>query len=615
MRLFLQLWRLLDTGQRRAFLLAQALALVMAGFTFAGVAAVVPFFAVLADRQLITRNPPLAWLYQHLGFAGEHGFILALAVAVLGIVLLGSVVNLVGSLLLNRFAYRTGQQFCVALFDEYLHRDLRFHLAANSATLFNNVVWEVSRGTTGLLQSYLALVTNIATSVLIIASILAVHPLIAVTVAAALCGSYGAVYVLARQRLLRNGLLESHHTEERTRIANEAFGAMREILLLNVQGFFRQKFAASCAAIARAALNTNAVAQSPRHILDCIVAGTLVAGAVLSIGDGGSAAAWLAQLTFLGFAAYRLLPALQQVFHGVVKIRGERAAFTRIAADLGAARRAAGRPVRSARAPAWRGRPFATIELRGVEFRYAADRPPAIEVPQLTIAAGTTSAFVGASGSGKTTLAELILGLLPPGAGTVAVDGTVLTAGNRADWQSTVAYVPQQVFLFDASLAENVALATELEQIDMARLREALRLARLDELIATLPRGHLEVLGEHGMRLSGGQRQRVGLARALYRRASLLVLDEPTSALDGLTEREVMETIATLRGVCTIILIAHRAAAVRRCDRIFELAGGKVVGAGSYAQLAHQSGRFERLLHGGDAPRALNEPGAAVHRD
>ena len=419
--------------------------------------------------------------------------------------------------------------------------------------------------------------------------------------AVALCGSYGAVYLFARHRLLRNGLLESRYTEERTKIASEAFGAMREIIVLNGQRFFRERFAQSGTALTDVALDTNAIAQSPRYILDALVATLLVAAALLSIDQGRSAGEWLAQLSILGFAAYRLLPALQQIFNGVVKIRGDRAAFTRIAADLRAACHSERRLVRTEDAAAWQGRPHEKIELQDVQFRYAGDRPLAIGAVNLTIPAAATVALVGPSGSGKTTLAELILGLLTPTAGVIEVDGIALTAHNRADWQGTVAYVPQHAFLFDASLAENVALATELERIDGERLSVALRLARLDEFVATLPRGHLEIVGEHGVRLSGGQRQRVGIARALYRRASLLVLDEPTSALDGLTESEVMQTIEDLRGQCTIILIAHRTSTVRRCDLIFELSGGALVAAGTYAQLSRQSARFERLLHGGDA--------------
>jgi ATP-binding cassette, subfamily B, bacterial PglK len=601
MNLFLQLWRLLDRRQRRGFLLAQLLALVMAVFTMAGVAAVVPFFAVLGDAQLIRRNTLLAALQRHLGVATQHDLVVALGVGLLVIVLLGTAINMVGSLLLNRFAYRTGQHFAVVLFDEYLHRSLQFHLTSNSSTLLNNIVWEVPRATTGLMQSLLLLETNIATSALIIGSILIIHPLIALTAAA-------------------GGLLQSRHSERRTKIASEAFGAIREIIILNGQQFFHHKFAQSYATITRVALHSHAIAHSPRHILDFMIAAALVGAAVLSIEEGHSAAEWLAQLSFLGFAAYRLLPALQQVFHGMVKIRSERAAFDRIAADLQAACRTRRRPVRTPDAVAWQGRPRNQIELKSVHFAYGGDRPPAIRGMQLTIPAGAVVAIVGPSGSGKTTLAELILGLFAPTDGVIEVDGIPLTAGNRADWQSTIAYVPQHIFLFDASLAENVAMATEFERIDLERLSHVLRLVRLDDFASTLPRGYRETVGEHGVRLSGGQRQRLGIARALYRCASLLVLDEPTSALDGLTESEVMETIEGLRGQCTIILIAHRPSAVRRCDLIFELSGGTLVAAGTYAELARQSERFERILHGADAAaaRPVREragAGAGLHKE
>src|SRR5262249_34152705 len=156
------------------------------------------------------------------------------------------------------------------------------------------------------------------------------------------------------------------HNEERAQIASEAFGAIREIIVLNGQKFFRHKFAHSSAALSRAALNSNAIALSPRYLLEAIVAVALVVGATLSLGRDTSSGAWLAELSFLGFAAYRLLPSLQQIFHGVVKIRGDRAAFTRIAADLRAAARPKGRTVRTADVLAWQGRPHTAITLQAV---------------------------------------------------------------------------------------------------------------------------------------------------------------------------------------------------------------------------------------------------------
>jgi ABC-type bacteriocin/lantibiotic exporter with double-glycine peptidase domain len=210
-------------------------------------------------------------------------------------------------------------------------------------------------------------------------------------------------------------------------------------------------------------------------------------------------------------------------------------------------------------------------------------RPCSLEIP-----AGATVGLLGPSGSGKTTLAELLIGLLRPTSGTLAVDGVAIDDSNREAWQSTVAYVPQHVFLLDASLAENIALAAPAHEIDSERVRSAARLAQLDAFIQTLPNGYQERLGERGVRLSGGQRQRVGIARALYRSASLLVLDEATNALDGLTESEILSTIEAMRGKQTIVLIAHRLSLTQRFDLVLEVNNG-VIRAGRHDYLRAQT--------------------------
>ena len=172
----------------------------------------------------------------------------------------------------------------------------------------------------------------------------------------------------------------------------------------------------------------------------------------------------------------------------------------------------------------------------------------------------------------------------------------LLDGKNRADWRETIGYVPQHPFLFDASLAENIVLATEIEQIDSARLNEVVRLAQLEEVVRALPKGFAEIIGERGVRLSGGQRQRIGIARALYRRASVLIFDEATNALDGMTENEIISTLEKLRGSHTLILIAHRLRTVRVCELILELENGSVIGSGSFEELMRRSCGFRSLL-------------------
>lgn len=571
-----QIWKLLGRSQRRSFLLLQLAALLMAISTLVGIAAIVPFFAVLADPGRISHSLALAWAYRALGFGSAHDFLIAVGCGAVAVILLANTINWLGTLAMTRFAYRIGDHFATVLFGHYLNKDYAFHLASNSVALLNNVVWEVGRGTTGVLQFYFLLCTNLVSATLIIGSIVLINPLIAVGTFAALSITYAAIYALVRRRLLRNGQRESSYGQERTRIASESLGAVREISLVHGESFFRDKFERSCESLSRAGLSTQAIAQGPRNILECIVVAGLVGTALFLIERGGDTGPWLAQLTYLGFAAYRLLPALQQVFHALVRIRADHVAFLRVADDLRQACSPRERSTGDSRTT-WRGRPLRDIQLSQVAYRYSAARPPAVRDVTLRIEAGAIVGLVGPSGSGKTTLSELILGLLAPDSGTIAVDGIVLDAGNRADWQSAIAYVPQRIFIFDASLAENIALGVSVEQIDEERLRNAVRLAQLEPLVATFPNGYREQLGEHGARLSGGQRQRIGIARALYRDASLLILDEATNALDRLTEDEVLSTLEALRGARTIILIAHRLSPALRCDVIFEIGAGALV--------------------------------------
>jgi ATP-binding cassette, subfamily B, bacterial PglK len=607
MRLLSDIWALLDSGQKRSLLLLQAATLLMAVSTLAGIAAILPFFAALSDPSGMDRPGTMSWLYRHFGSTSHQDFLIEAGIAFVALVLAANAINLAGSLAMNRFAHRIGNQFCVALFDEYAHREHLFHMTTNSATLFNNIVWEVSRGVTGVLQSLFVLSTNAVAVLLIMLSVVLINPLIALGAVFGLSGSYALIYLFSRRRLMKNGILESVHTEERTKVVAETLGAIREIIVLRGQAHFREKFHLSCESISRAAINTHAIAQSPKHILECIVVGGLVGTAVLLIDRGGQGHFWLAQLSFLGLAAYRLLPALQQMFHAVVKIRGDRVAFYRIADDLRCARRAAAesRHTRSLQPDrTWPERPHRQIQLTQVHFRYSLDRQAAIRNVTLSIPAGATVGLVGPSGSGKTTLAELIVGLPTPTSGSVSVDGITLNETNRADWHSAIGYVPQQNFLFDASLAENVALATAIDDIDRNRLADALHRAQLTDLVASLPRGTAELLGERGVKLSGGQRQRIGIARALYRRTSVLIFDEATNALDGMTESEVMAMLDCLRGTHTIILIAHRLRSVRSCDLIFELENGRLAASGTFHELLQHSSGFRSLLHGAGAPSA-----------
>ena len=594
MSLVREIWSVLSPQQRRWVLWTQCLSLLMAFSTVIGIASIAPFFAVLGDPQLIDSSAPLRWLFLHLGFS-RRGFEVALGLGFLAVVLLANLINVFGAFVMIRLSYRISTEVQSTLFEEYLARPYIFHAKTNSAVIFNNVINETNRITNDVLRNAFPLVTNVATVVLIILSVTWLNPLVAAAMLIALGGGYIAIYLALRNWLLRSGHMQSSYLIEQTKIVNESLGAIKEILVLRIQGFFRGNFERTSRSLSRKSATSQLVYQSPKYIMECVTVTGLVLVALLAARGDGGIGPWLGQLTFVGFSAYRLLPTLQQAFASLVRIRGERAAFTAIAPDLRLAR--ARKDVVGLADASWLNRPDKDICLHDISFRYERDRPPAVSGITLRIPARAAIGFVGGNGSGKTTLVDVIAGLLVPEVGRIEVDGTVLDSANRAAWQSRIAYVPQNIFLLDSSIAQNVALGVAAPAIDRARLETAAKLAQLDEFVGTLPQGFEHRIGERGINLSGGQRQRIGIARALYTNASVLILDEATNALDGLTEQELMTTIMRLRGSHTIILIAHRLSTVRACDIIFEFERGRISNSGSYAELLRDSESFKRLVN------------------
>ena len=583
MSVLLTLWRLLDRPQRRQIVGLQLLSIVMALSTVGGIAAVLPFFAALADPHAIEHNALLRAVSQRAHLDGGGSFSAVLGMAFVAVIFIANAVNLFGFMAINQFAARIGDTLYVRLFAEYIHRDYEFHVHSKSSALASKVQ-ESARVASSILQHALILVTNLVTIVCVAAAVVLVNPIVAVAAIVGLGASYAAIYATARRRLLRNGQSESRYHAERTRTINEGFGAIRDVMLAQAREAFVQRFSEQSKSISRAALNTLAISQAPKYILECITVACLVGVALYLHGRAGASGPWMAQLSFVVFAAYRLLPALQQAFAAIVRIRADRTAFAGIEIDLGRATPLR-RIIRDASAQsAWRGRPRKEIRLREVSFRYAPDRPAAILGASLVIPAGAIVGFIGPNGSGKTTLLDLVSGLLVPQSGYIEIDGMRLDRANRVSWQSTIAYVPQHVTLFEATLAQNIAFGTPHAQIDRERLESAVQLARLSECVAALPNGYDEWLGM-GCALSGGQRQRLAIARALYRDASLLILDEATSALDTVAEGEITQTLDLLRPNRTILINAHRTGALSYCDLVFELGDGRIVGSAQYGRL------------------------------
>jgi ATP-binding cassette, subfamily B, bacterial PglK len=583
------LWRLLDSRQRRHLLGLQLLSIVMALSTVGGVAAVLPFFAALSDPDTIRRNAVVWAVLQRLN-VGEGSIVPALGALFAASVLIANAINLFGLLAINRFAVRVGETLYAELFAEYLRRGYEFHARCGSSTLASKVQ-ESARVTSGIVQYALIMVASLVTIAFIVLAVAFVDPVVAVTVMTGLGAIYATLYAAARRRLWRTGHSEHQLRIERMRTVSESFAAIKDVTLLGVEDFFSTRFAQQSRRISSAGASTFAISQSPKYVLECVTVICLVAVALYLRSRVAATGPWVGQLTFVGFAAYRLLPALQQAFTAIVNIRTDRAAFSSVEMDLDRPRAVRDASHAVMKDQTWHGRPRHEVRLCEVSFRYSPELAQALSDVSLVVPAGAIVGFRGANGSGKTTLLDLVSGLLLPQSGYIEVDGIRLRDANCRSWQSSIAYVPQHVFLLEATLAENIAFGVPPAQINHNRLQAAAQSACLTECVASFPAGFNERLGQAGRGLSGGERQRVAIARALYRDASMLLFDEATSSLDSTSESDIGEMLQSLRVNRTILIVAHRASALRHCDVVYELAAGKIVGQHSRAShVSRQAG-------------------------
>jgi ABC-type multidrug transport system fused ATPase/permease subunit len=406
------------------------------------------------------------------------------------------------------------------------------------------------------------------------------------------------IYLLVIPRVTRLGSEFTPLNTEIYKNAHEALGAVKEIKVLGCEEHFVDRFSWPLLRSSRNAITYNTLEIIPAQSLELIAFGGLFAAAMYMISHSGAASRILPMLAMFAFAAYRLIPALKDLFDGVATIRYNMVALDPLWRDYSVPDEAWNRE--SADAVVLRH----ALQLDNVFFRYAGSRQEALSGVELTIPAGTWVCLAGSTGAGKSTLVDVLLGLLPPSHGRVVVDDIAVTPDKLRAWQRNIGYVPQVASLLDDTVANNIAFGVEPDDIDLGRLERAARIAEIHDFIVTeLPEGYGSLVGERGANLSGGQRQRIRIARALYRDPSVLVLDEATNELDLVTEARILASLRSLENK-TLVFVSHKPSVSMACDEVIVLENGRVVARGSYSALTVPGGRYCALLQ--EAP-----PGAS----
>lgn len=591
-----KLFLLFDDAERRRFWLLTVLMMFVAAAEIFGMSAVLMLLNVLSAPDIVQSHGALSRIYQTLGFESTFTFQVALAGTVLVVVMSGLAIKALGTYATIRFSTMRGYTVSTRLLSAYLSQPYPWFLERNSAELGTKVLTEVDGLVARVIMPCLRLVSNGLQVIAILGFLMLVNPLVTLFCGGVLGLGYSMIYLRFRGRLHRLGEDMMDAFENRFLVAQEAMGGIKDVKVMGLEAGYVKSYATAAYKAASSGATMGVMSELPRFVLEAITFGTLLALILLLlVQSDGNITEIVPTLGVIAFSTMRLLPSLQQIYHSLVSIRGATAVLDTIVHDINAMPVLPLSPAVAKPMPLERA-----LELSKVSFAYAAAERPTLKGVDLVIPARTTVGIVGGTGAGKTTLVDLILGLLEPDSGVIKVDGEPITADNRKAWQKTLGYVPQAIFLTDDTIAANIAFGVPKDQIDRAAVERAARIAALhDFVLSELPQGYDTFVGERGVRLSGGQRQRIGIARALYRDPTLLIMDEATSALDNITERVVMEAVQNIRSDKTIILIAHRLSTVKTCDTIFLMDRGRLLAQGSYDELLAGNETFRRMVSGG----------------
>lgn len=552
--------------------------------------AVVPFLAVLASPEEALAHPSMR---RFVGFLSTKEPEQLRVILTLGFIAAVAIAAAIRAWLLwatTRYTLDAGVHLSTDTFEKTIYQNYEVHVKRNSSTVITGLTMKINSVVFAVMMQILVLMSSVLVSLLIVITLLLIQPGVALSAGLGLMGGYLAITWMTRRKLRANSEIISLNQTELVNRVQDGLGGIRDAILDGSQPVYVKAYEAVDVPLRQAQCTNTFIAQSPKLVMESFGM-IVIAGLALWMSQrvGGISAA-IPVLGAFALGAQRLLPSLQQVYSAWQSVAGHHAVLDDVLVLL------------DQRYPSWLNdsppEPLKwsrDIELRRVSFAYAGSSP-VIENLNLKIEKGARIGFVGSTGSGKSTLLDIIVGLLEPTSGQVLVDGNSLDSESTLlAWQRAIAHVPQNIYLSDATIARNVAFGVPDENIDYALVERSVQQAGLSGFVDQLPHGLETIVGERGGWLSGGQRQRVGIARALYKRASLLVLDEATSALDNATERAVMGTIGELDRDLTILMIAHRLSTVRQCDWIFELDGGRIVSQGIFEQLLESSPTFRNM--------------------
>ncbi len=579
------------TGTRRSLLLLLLMFPLTSVLEAFGIGLIGPFLRLASTPEYIHKIPLLDWAYRQLNLQSSSQFILIVGLVIVTVFCVKSILYFLARSYIICFSLNQKKILMSRLLNGYLAVPYRFHLSRNTASLTRNIILETNQFT----QSCLLPLLNAIAYLIVIVVLLFLLAKTDLLLLVMILGIILPIFLLFNRlgsKFKKWGKISSESQKEMIRVLNHGLGGLKETRVIGCESYFEKQMARQAQKFARATSLFGSFQLLPRILIQTsIIIFFIFFISISQVFFEQNIQDLTAVMAVFSLASLRLIPSSTGLINSMAKLRNSSHALDMLYLDLKEIEKQE-LDKRLELAPSSRSKDcesqamtFANrVDLIDITYCYPGISEPAIQNISLSIKKGQSIAFIGKSGAGKTTLVDVILGLLEPESGDILVDDISIYENLRS-WQNLVGYIPQSIFLIDDSVERNIAFGVPDDLIDSERLNKAIKAAQLEELVEQLPDGIKTGVGERGVRLSGGQRQRIGIARALYHEREILVLDEATAALDNETERLVTESIKSLAGTKTLIIIAHRLSTVEHCDRVYLLEKGRVIKSGSYQEV------------------------------
>lgn len=570
--LLLGLWGHLSQRRRLQLGLLLVVMLVSGVAELVSLGAVLPFLAMLSNPESLWEQSLVQLFAAQFGITEARELLLPATLTFALSALISAFIRLSNLWLNGRLAAAVGSDLSCEAYRRTLYQPYEVHVHRNSAEVITNTTSQIAR-TVGAINSLLQLITSAVVAVCLLTGLLLIDAVVALAAALLFGGAYFLLGFFSRRELRRNGQKISEALSQQLKALQEGLGSIRDVLLDSNQLTYLQIYQQADRPQRQLQAKNVFLGIFPRYAFEALGMVSIALLGCLLVMQRGSGTSVISLLGVLALGSQRLLPALQQIYRSWASLKGYNAAIKSVLSTLN----------QSLPPLVQVQKPFSfnqSIRLEGVYFHYDTQQSEVLKGLDIEIRKGECIGIIGTTGSGKSTMIDIIMGLLSPTKGSLVVDGVDLhdpmSPERVLSWRSSIAHVPQSIYLSDSSIAENIAFGVRPEAIDMDRVKQAARQAQIESFIESSANGYATFVGERGIRLSGGQRQRIGIARALYKQASVLVLDEATSALDTVTEQVLINSIDRLSQDLTVLMIAHRLTTVERCDRVIRLVNGVV---------------------------------------